>query len=172
MTGHLLDFPDSRQTAPAWVTNFAPILTSFSLNVLNDQCFTLWGSVSLRRKLPRLYAKVNSCIRTWLSTKSWHESRVHFTAFLPSLRHCSDVTRPVPRERGAEIPRATHLLFVRHSRLASPRSRYSSASGLVGVWTEENTQESIFEAFRHKETWGSTGPRIQVRFFGASIWRV
>lgn len=41
-----------------------------------------------------------------------------------------------------------------------------SASGLAGVWAEENTRESIYEALRRKETWATTGPRIVVRFFG------
>jgi hypothetical protein len=41
-----------------------------------------------------------------------------------------------------------------------------SASGLAAVWAEENTREAIFDAFRRKEVYGTTGPRIQVRFFG------
>jgi Protein of unknown function (DUF3604) len=42
---------------------------------------------------------------------------------------------------------------------------YWSAPGLAGAWAEENTQEAIYDALRRKETFGTSGPRMKVRFF-------
>lgn len=39
------------------------------------------------------------------------------------------------------------------------------ASGLAGVWAEQNTREAIYAALRRKETFATSGPRIRVRFF-------
>ena len=40
------------------------------------------------------------------------------------------------------------------------------ASGLAGVWATENTREALYDAMMRKETYGTTGPRMMVRFFG------
>jgi len=40
------------------------------------------------------------------------------------------------------------------------------ASGYTGVWAKENTRAAIWDAMARKEVYGTTGPRIMVRFFG------
>ncbi len=46
----------------------------------------------------------------------------------------------------------------------SPVAAYSSG-GLAGVWATENTRDALFAAMRSKETYGTSGTRIQLRFF-------
>jgi len=41
-----------------------------------------------------------------------------------------------------------------------------SSAGTTAVWAEENTREGIFEGMQSKETYGTSGTMIRLRFFG------
>ncbi len=41
-----------------------------------------------------------------------------------------------------------------------------SSAGTTGVWADENTREGIFDAMKRKETYGTSGTFIRLRFFG------
>jgi hypothetical protein len=55
--------------------------------------------------------------------------------------------------------------------IAGIDARLLNPSGLTGVWAEENTRESIWDALYRRETFCTSGPAIKVRFFGGWSFR-
>jgi hypothetical protein len=41
-----------------------------------------------------------------------------------------------------------------------------AAQGITGAWASENTREALTAAFKRKEVYATSGPRIQLRMFG------
>ncbi len=68
---------------------------------------------------------------------------------------------------GEPSPERLHATF-----MANPKSGVTikdwevCASGYTAVWANENTRESLWDAMQRKETYGTTGTRMIVRFFG------
>ena len=53
----------------------------------------------------------------------------------------------------------------RFGSISSSNGWNMSASGLAAVWAEENTREGLYAAFKRKEVYATSGPRMRVQMF-------
>jgi hypothetical protein len=62
-----------------------------------------------------------------------------------------------------------HAAGLASHRLETPRmpdSLWYNPGGLAVLWAEENSRDALFEAMQRREAYGTSGPRMTVRFFG------
>ena len=77
----------------------------------------------------------------------------------------SDERIKLMKEYTKEYNQPLSLLETENGTYASVGFEQWGASGLAVAWAEKNTRDSIFKAFKRKETFATTGTRIAVRFF-------
>jgi len=74
-----------------------------------------------------------------------------------------------PRFKAAEgIGFAVDQVLEAEHPVIGPMRRLTSG-GLAGVWSIANTRADIFDALQRRETFGTSGSRLRVRFFGGDL---
>jgi len=83
--------------------------------------------------------------------------------------HLSDpgnTAREIPAQfaPAADLSFAANTVMEREHVVIGP-IRKISAGGLAGVWAKANTRADIFDALQRRETFGTSGSRMKIRFF-------
>ena len=101
--------------------------------------------------------------RTVLAEGLRHERRIGVNPWRFGLLAATDTHLATP---GAveEDDYPGHVNIGRPERL--PDAILFNPGGLAGVWAEENTRDALFSALRRREVYGTSGPRMKLRFFG------
>jgi hypothetical protein len=68
--------------------------------------------------------------------------------------------------RGKTTPEAAKALLNTPKDTDGFNVTITGSGALTGVWADKNTREAIYDAFRRKETFATSGTRIKVRLFG------
>jgi hypothetical protein len=137
-------------------------------------CYEGWGAHWLPRLGPSCFSRQNY-VRTALIEGLRQEEEIGVNPFKFGISASTDTHNAI----GGGVEES---VFPGHlgkqdadpiARLAADTGRAGGMStnpgGLIGIWAEENTRSSLFDAMKRREVFGTSGPRIKVRFHGG--WR-
>jgi hypothetical protein len=127
-------------------------------NVMQDSALRWrWGEAA-----PRAYA------REALGAGLAHHARIGANPFRFGLIGSTDTHLATPGLVDEDM-HGGHAAGTVSSRLEAPPipdQIQFSPGGLAVLWAEENSRDALFAAMRRREAYGTSGPRIALRFFG------
>jgi hypothetical protein len=122
----------------------------------------LLGNIPGESKVRRRGSYVRDAYKTGLQ----HEQRLLINPFQFGVIGSSDSHNGnVAVEENAFTGKVGILDATAEKRRIGGFAKIWSASGLTGIWAEENTRGSLFTALKRRETFATSGTRIRLRLF-------